>query len=245
MCLWTKRHSCTAADPTASRAARRHSSRLGKTCNQIAKKRQSFGSWWHTCRCPEMWRWSPSCCADVNIITLYKNRGSRQGYNGHGCNSYLLPGNFWPACFFRSCKSSQTRPCRRVNIFSMHRAQPLMLCSHWDNFKCIENSLLYTWRPQAWPKLSTLLVGLVYSLSSGALAILTHCLAMSWSSTMACMQPFGSMARDVAVFWSSLASSRGASFSHPLCNFLHCTTHACICDTAWNITALSQLWEIV
>jgi len=42
----------------------------------------------------------------------------------------VLLGKSYPVCFSRDCKSSQTGSCRRVNVVSMHRAQPLTWCSH-------------------------------------------------------------------------------------------------------------------
>ena len=89
-------------------------------------------------------------------------------------------------------------------------------------------------------KASTLLVGLVYSRSSGALAALTHCLTLYWSSTMTCMLLLRSMAWILAVFRSIAVSSRGAfllppsemfftallirAFSKPSGVLLHCRT---------------------
>jgi len=66
---------------------------------------------------------------------------------------------------------------------------------------------------KTWTKLSTLLVGLGYLRSP----------ALFWSSTMACMQLFMSMARDTADFRSNVVSRRGASLLPPSlqCSSLH------------------------
>ena len=92
----------------------------------------------------------------------------------------------------------------------------------------------------------TLLVGLVYLWSSGALAALTHCSTLYWSSTMTCMLLFRSMARDRKPFSNQTRCQAGVrSCSHPLCNFLYCTAHTCLFKAIWWIIALSHLWEIV
>jgi len=71
---------------------------------------------------------------DTNIITMHKNKGC-----GYECSSYLgislhsVAGKVLSLVRRASSEVIADKVLLDVNVFSLHRAQPLMWCSHWDN----------------------------------------------------------------------------------------------------------------